>query len=314
MNPEELCEMNGEEGTDMKGRTLVRHVREGFKNLGRNGWMSFASISAVTIMLIVVGAFLLLVMNINHFIQTVEEDVEVRVYVDLTATEEEQKELAEELKQIDYVESITYLSKDEGLDQLIDSLGEENREVFESLREENPLNDAFILHAEEPQLTKQVATSAENLSHVERVNYGKDVVEQLFTVTNVLRTVGIVLILGLTFTAMFLISNTIKLTIVARQKEIQIMKLVGATNGFIRWPFFVEGFLLGVLGAIIPIAIIIGGYQYLYANFMNQLSIDFAELLPVFPLTLQVSALLIGIGALVGVWGSLMSVRKFLKV
>ncbi|MDA3130488.1 permease-like cell division protein FtsX [Aliibacillus thermotolerans] len=298
----------------MKGRTLVRHVREGFKNLGRNGWMSFASISAVTIMLIVVGAFLLLVMNINHFIQTVEEDVEVRVYVDLTATEEEQKELAEELKQIDYVESITYLSKDEGLDQLIDSLGEENREVFESLREENPLNDAFILHAEEPQLTKQVATSAENLSHVERVNYGKDVVEQLFTVTNVLRTVGIVLILGLTFTAMFLISNTIKLTIVARQKEIQIMKLVGATNGFIRWPFFVEGFLLGVLGAIIPIAIIIGGYQYLYANFMNQLSIDFAELLPVFPLTLQVSALLIGIGALVGVWGSLMSVRKFLKV
>lgn len=298
----------------MKGQTLVRHMREGLKNLVRNGWMSFASISAVTVMLIVVGAFLLLVMNINHFIRSVEEDVEVRVYIDLTATEEEQEKLAEQLQQIDHVQSITYLSKDEGLDQLIDSLGDENREVFESLREENPLNDAFILHAEKPQLTEQVAKSAEALSHVERVNYGKDVVDQLFTATNVLRTVGIVLILGLTFTAMFLISNTIKLTIVARQKEIEIMKLVGATNSFIRWPFFVEGFLLGVLGAILPIALMIGGYQYLYSNFMNQLALDFAELLPVFPLTLQVSALLIGIGAIVGVWGSLMSVRKFLKV
>ncbi|SDH65197.1 permease-like cell division protein FtsX [Alteribacillus bidgolensis] len=298
----------------MKGRTLVRHGKEGMKNLGRNGWMSFASISAVTIMLMVVGVFLILILNMNHFMSTVEEDVEVRVYVDLTASEEEQKELEEGLSQIDHVESITYLGKDEGLDELIESLGEEDRAAFESLRDENPLNDAFIIQADEPQLTEQVASEAEKLPHIDRVDYGEQVVEQLFNVTNVLRTIGIVLVLGLMFTAMFLISNTIKLTIVARQKEIQIMKLVGATNGFIRWPFFLEGLLLGVLGAIVPVAAVMAGYHYLYDNFAGRLRLNFAELLPVYPLTLQVTLVLLGIGALVGVWGSLTSVRKFLKV
>ncbi|MFB4164563.1 permease-like cell division protein FtsX [Alteribacillus sp. JSM 102045] len=298
----------------MKGRTLVRHGKEGMKNLGRNGWMSFASISAVTIMLMVVGVFLILIMNMNHFMSSVEEDVEVRVYVDLTATDEDQEELEEGLKQIDNVESVTYLGKDEGLDELIESLGEEDREAFESLRDENPLNDAFIVHAADPQLTEQVASEAEELPHIDRVDYGEQVVEQLFNVTNVLRTIGIVLVLGLMFTAMFLISNTIKLTIVARQKEIQIMKLVGATNGFIRWPFFIEGLLLGVLGAVLPIAAIMAGYHYLYDNFADRLRLNFAELLPVYPLTLQVTLVLLGIGALVGVWGSLTSVRKFLKV
>ncbi|SFE93076.1 permease-like cell division protein FtsX [Alteribacillus iranensis] len=298
----------------MKGRTLVRHGKEGLKNIGRNGWMSFASISAVTVMLMVVGVFLLLILNLNHFLESVEEDVEVRVYIDLTATEQEQEELRNDLEQLDHVESITYLSKDEGLDQLIDSLGEDNREVFESLRDENPLNDAFILRATDPQLTEQVALQAEELNDIDRVDYGKQVVDQLFKVTNVMRTMGIVLVLGLMFTAMFLISNTIKLTIVARQKEIQIMKLVGATNGFIRWPFFIEGILLGVIGSIIPLALVTGGYYYVYNNYASRLSLDFAELLPASPLSLQVSLILLAIGVFVGVWGSLTSVRKFLKV
>ncbi|SDH20362.1 cell division transport system permease protein [Alteribacillus persepolensis] len=298
----------------MKGRTLVRHGKEGLKNLGRNGWMSFASISAVTIMLIVVGVFLALILNMNHFMSSVEEDVEVRVYVDLTATEEEQKELEQHLHDLEQVERVTYLDKDEGLDQLINSLAEEDQEAFESLRDENPLNDAFILEAEEPQLTEHVAQQAEQLPHIDRVDYGEQVVEQLFNVTSVMRTIGIVLVIGLMFTSMFLISNTIKLTIVSRQKEIQIMKLVGATNGFIRWPFFVEGLLLGVLGSVIPIAAVVSGYSYLYTQFGERLSLDFAELLPAYPLMLQVSLVLLGIGALIGVWGSLMSVRKFLKV
>ncbi|TWI59972.1 permease-like cell division protein FtsX [Halalkalibacter nanhaiisediminis] len=297
----------------MKLRTLGRHVREGSKNLGRNGWMTFASISAVAVMLFVVGAFLLLIMNMNHFASTIEDDVEIRVYIELTASQEQQDELRTQIETTQNVESVVFLSKEEGLDQLINSLGDQGQ-VFESTREENPLNDVFIVRAHSPQLTETVAEDLGHLPYVERINYGQDVVERLFAFTELFRTVGIVLVVAMMLTAMFLIANTIKLTIVARKREIQIMKLVGATNGFIRWPFFIEGMLLGVIGSFIPILIIGFGYSYLLTNFGQRFEVTFFTLIPVFPAMWQIAALLIGIGAFIGVWGSLVSVRKFLKV
>ncbi len=298
---------------DMKGSTLLRHGREGLKNLGRNGWMTFASISSVTIMLFVVGVFLLLLLNINEFMSSVEDDVEIRAYVELTASAEEQEELYEELQDIHHVEGVTYLDRDQGLEDLIESLGDQG-ESFESLRDENPLNDLFVISAEEPQQTGAVAEEVEGLQNVERVDYGQQVVDQLFTFTNILRIAGLVLVLGLMFTAMFLISNTIKLTIIARRKEIQIMKLVGATNGFIRWPFFVEGILHGMIGAILPIVVLVTGYTYFYDFFNDRFQLAFIELLSVYPLTIIVAVILAGIGVFVGMWGSMMSMRKFLKV
>ncbi|MFC5711313.1 permease-like cell division protein FtsX [Thalassorhabdus alkalitolerans] len=297
----------------MKGSTLLRHGREGLKNLGRNGWMTFASISSVTIMLFVVGVFLLLLLNINEFMSSVEDDVEIRAYVELTASAEEQEELYEELQDIHHVEGVTYLDRDQGLEDLIESLGDQG-ESFESLRDENPLNDLFVISAEEPQQTGAVAEEVEGLQNVERVDYGQQVVDQLFTFTNILRIAGLVLVLGLMFTAMFLISNTIKLTIIARRKEIQIMKLVGATNGFIRWPFFIEGILHGMIGAILPIVVLVTGYTYFYDFFNDRFQLAFIELLSVYPLTIIVAVILAGIGVFVGMWGSMMSMRKFLKV
>ncbi|WP_100400220.1 permease-like cell division protein FtsX [Bacillus sp. FJAT-44742] len=297
----------------MKGSTLLRHGREGLKNLGRNGWMTFASISSVTIMLFVVGVFLLLLLNINEFMSSVEDDVEIRAYVELTASAEEQEELYEELQDIQHIEGVTYLDRDQGLEDLIESLGDQG-ESFESLRDENPLNDLFVISAEEPQQTGAVAEEVEELQNVERVDYGQQVVDQLFTFTNILRISGLVLVLGLMFTAMFLISNTIKLTIIARRKEIQIMKLVGATNGFIRWPFFIEGILHGMIGSILPIVVLVTGYTYFYDFFNDRFQLSFIELLSVYPLTIIVAVILAGIGVFVGMWGSMMSMRKFLKV
>lgn len=298
---------------DMKGRTLVRHLKEGTKNIFRNGWMTFASISAVTVMLLVVGAFLLIIMNVNHFADSLERDVELRVFIDLSVTEEEQQQLRKNLENIEGVASIEYVSKDEGLDSLIESFGEQGK-VFETLRPENPLNDVFVVQAENPEETEMLAEIIEPLEHVEDVEYGKDIFKPLFSATSFIRIVGLVLILGLMFTAMFLIANTIKLTIVARKREIQIMKLVGATNSFIRWPFFVEGLLLGVFGSIIPITVLSYGYTQFYNSMGESTGIDFFNFLPTSPLLFQMSFLLLGIGAFVGVWGSLMSVRKFLKV
>lgn len=299
----------------MKGRTLVRHIKEGSKNIFRNGLMTFASISAVTVMLLVVGAFLLIIMNVNHFADSLERDVEIRVFIDLTATEEQQQELKRNIEKIEGVASIQYVSKDEGLDSLIESFGEQGK-VFEMLRPEdqNPLNDVYVVQGKNPEETDKLAEAIQPLQYVEDVEYGKDIFKPLFSATSFIRIVGLVLIVGLMFTAMFLIANTIKLTIVARKREIQIMKLVGATNGFIRWPFFIEGLLLGVLGSLIPISVLSYGYTQFYNSVGESTGIDFFTFLPTSPLLFQMSMLLLGIGAFVGVWGSLMSVRKFLKV
>lgn len=297
----------------MKARTLLRHGKEGTKSLLRNGWMTFASINAVAVMLLIVGVFLLLILNLNHFATSVEEDVEVRVFIELTATKEQQAELETQIERIPNVDTILFLSKEDGLDEFIDSLGEQG-EIFETLRGENPLYDVFVIQTVTPQKTEEVALRIAPLPYVEEVGYGKDVVEQLFTFTSFARQIGIFLIIGLMFTTMFLIANTIKLTIVARKREIGIMKLVGATNGFIRWPFFVEGLLLGVLGSLIPIGILAIGYNKLHENFSDRLELMFIGMLPADPLIYQVAGILIATGAFIGVWGSLMSVRKFLKV
>ncbi|PYZ92831.1 cell division protein FtsX [Salipaludibacillus keqinensis] len=297
----------------MKARTMGRHMKEGSKNIVRNGWMTFASVSAVTVTLLVVGAFLLLIMNLNHFANSLEDDVEIRVFVDLTASEEEQDDLRNDLQDLPDIQSVDYIPKDEGLEAFIDSLGEQG-DYFESLRDENPLNDTFVVRADDPQETELIAVEIEELDHVEGVEYGRDIFDQLFSATDFVRIVGIVLIAGLLFTAIFLIANTIKLTIHARRTEIQIMKLVGATNSFIRWPFFIEGLLLGTFGAIIPVSVLAYGYHRFYETIGENTGLDFFEFLPTYPLIIQTAILLLGIGAIVGVWGSVMSVRKFLKV
>jgi cell division transport system permease protein len=297
----------------MKPRTILRHIKEGVKNLYRNFWMTSASISAVAVMLLIVGVFLLLILNLNHFATSVEEDVEVRVFIELTSTDEQRDELRTEIERIPSAEKVIYLPKEQGLEQFIESLGEQG-EIFEALREENPLYDVFVVRAATPQQTEKLASQIEPLSFVEEVGYGKDVVEQLFTFTGLARQIGLILIIGLMLTTMFLIANTIKLTIIARKREIKIMKLVGATNGFIRWPFFVEGLLLGVIGSLIPVAILGFSYDRLYENYSHRLEATFIGLLPTDPLIFQVAGILIAIGAFIGIWGSVMSVRKFLKV
>ncbi|KMK77450.1 permease-like cell division protein FtsX [Alkalihalobacillus pseudalcaliphilus] len=296
----------------MKLSTLGRHIKEGTKNLARNGWMTFASVSAVTIMLFVVGVFFLLIFNVNHLTASVEDNVEIRVHIDLTASEENQDELREEILALSDVESVDFVGREEGLNQLIDSM---DSVVFESFRgDENPLNDVFVVRAGTPQLTEPLALEITEFTYVESVYYGEDIIENLFTVTNFIRVIGAVLVVGMLFTAIFLIANTIKLTIVARQREIKIMKLVGATNGFIRWPFFIEGFLLGIIGSIIPVLIIAFGYNYLFQNFDTAFQAMNFSLLSPSAFIWQISFVIVGIGAIVGVWGSLMSVRKFLKV
>jgi len=309
-----LYEMKIEVTTVMKFSSLLRHLREGFKNVFRNGWMTVASVGAVTVTLILVSAFLALMLNLNATANKIESDVEVKVLIDLSAKEKEIEELGDSIRAINEVDYIVFKSKDEELDSLADSLGEYG-DVYRSYSDDNPLSHAYVVKAKEPENTEGVAAKIETFDHVEQVNFGEDFVPALFKFNKYARTIGLVLIIALVLTAIFLISNTIRVTIMARSTEIGIMKLVGATNGFIRGPFFIEGLLLGVLGSIIPIVGILIGYHFLDENIqIAKLQYQFVDLLPFSPFAWQLSAIVLVIGSFIGVWGSVMSVRKFLKV
>ncbi|KZZ84950.1 permease-like cell division protein FtsX [Bacillus sp. SJS] len=294
-------------------KTLGRHFRETLKSLGRNAWMSFASVSAVAVTLILVGTFLVIMMNLNHFANNIENDVVIKVLVDETASKEEQSKLETNIKGISDIASVEFSSKEKELDKIQQGFGEQG-EALELRDQDNPLRDVFVVKAKEPQDTAKIAKQIDQFDSAYKVNYGKEEVKKLFKGLNIARNIGIALIIGLIFTAMFLISNTIKITIFARRHEIEIMKLVGATNWFIRWPFFMEGLMLGTFGAVIPIVILIFAYNSLYTWAAPQVADSFAQLLPFNPFVWQVSLILLLIGALIGVWGSLMSVRKFLRV
>lgn len=304
--------MNKEVSTVMKIRTIGRHARESLKSITRNGWMTFASVSAVTVTLILVGVFFVIMMNLNKVAETIEEDVQIRVHIDVAANEQDQQKLRSEIERVSEVKSVEYSAKEEELKDLMESMGE-NGTAFKLFEQDNPLNDVFIVKTKNPTDTMKAAAKIEKLEYVAKAVYGKGKVEKLFKFIDASRNVGIVLIIGLFFTAIFLISNTIKITIIARSREIGIMRLVGATNSFIRWPFFLEGLWLGVLGAILPIILIAIAYYNAYEYLAPKLVGNFIQILPYEPFIYQLSGLLILMGALIGVWGSLMSVRKFLR-
>ncbi|MCL6570363.1 MAG: permease-like cell division protein FtsX, partial [Bacillus sp. (in: Bacteria)] len=282
----------------MKIRTIGRHGRDSLKNISRNGWMTFASVSAVTVTLILVGVFFVIMMNLNRVAQTIEDDVEIRVHIDIAANEKDQQTLRSQIEAFPEVKSVILSPKEKELDNLVTSLGEEGKS-FKLFEQDNPLNDVFIVKTKNPEDTMIVAEKVEKVNYVAKVKYGQGQVEKLFEFIDASRNVGVVLIIGLLFTAIFLISNTIKITIIARKREIQIMRLVGATNSFIRWPFFLEGLWLGILGSILPIIVISTAYYRAYDYIGPKLEGTFIKVLPFDPFVYQLSGVLMLMGALI---------------
>lgn len=296
--------------TVMKANTFNRHIRESFKSIGRNGWMTFASVSAVTVTLLLVGVFMLIMMNLSKVANDLENDVEIKVLVDLQADGKAEATLQQQIKDLPGVESLKYSSKEQELNGLIKDFGED----LSLFKQSNPLRNVLYVKADNPQQTAKVAKQIDALDNTYQVLYGKGKIEKLFNFLNICRNVGIVLIIALLLTAMFLISNTIKITITARGKEIEIMKLVGATNWFVRIPFLLEGMWLGLLGSIIPITIVTILYTQIYNAVAPKLQGEIFQLLDVTPFIFEVDLLILLMGVIIGIWGSFMSVRKFLKI
>lgn len=295
----------------MKFRTMMRHIRDASKSLVRNGWMTLAAISAVTMTLLLVGSFVAILFNVNKLATDIENDVSVRVFIDLGAQESDRENLRSELEKIPNIETITYSTRDEELDKLIGSYGEEFN-LFGG--DDNPLHDVFILSTAMPDQTGVVAEAAEKLTFVAKVEYGGTTAEKLFDTISTMRTIGVIIIVGLLLIAIFLISNTIRITIFSRSTEIEIMRLVGAKNSYIRWPFLIEGSFIGLIGSLIPTIILVFMYRFLYQLGTDYLiGSNFALLSPE-PFIYYTGLALIAIGVFLGSFGSVISMSRFLKV
>lgn len=295
----------------MNSLTLKRHLKESFKSLKRNGWMTAAAISAVAVTLLLVGVLLSILLNIDKVASDIENDVQVRVLINRGTTKKQQEQLHQKLADLSEVKSIRYSSKKQELKDVIGSYGKEFK-LFSG--DDNPLNDVYVVKTKRPEQTVKVAKKAEQMKFVYTAKYGGASAQKLFHVVDSIRTWGVGISLLLLFVAVFLISNTIRITILSRKNEIAIMRLVGATNGFIRWPFILEGAWTGMFGALVPIVIVDFGYVWLYRVLTASLASTGYQLLTPAAFLFQIDLLLIVIGIVIGALGSAISMRRFLKI
>ncbi|MGB9846097.1 MAG: permease-like cell division protein FtsX [Desulfotomaculales bacterium] len=284
------------------------YLREAFVSIRRNGWLSLASVGTVTVSLFILGCSLLLVMNANKFADTLEDMLEISVFLEANVTGEQIRNLNEKIRSLPGVAEVEFIPKEQALAKLEESIGADKLEGLDF----NPLPDAFRVKVSDPQLVPRLAGEITGLPGVEQVRYGQGLVEKLLAVTRGIRIAGWVTMVVLGCAAIFLISTTIRVSVFSRRHEIGIMKLLGATNWFIRFPFLLEGLFLGLGGGLIASAGIFYGYLFV----VRQIN----AFLPFLPLVNQLNEIffvffsLLGLGLAIGAAGSVFSVRRFLNV
>lgn len=294
-------------------KNLPKHFKTSIVNIWRNGAMSFSSIFAVTITLLLIGVIGVLALNVQDISANIESGVRIYVKLDRTIDEAAEKAVGDEILKIDGVKKAVYSSKDDELTKLIDKQGEDGKELFESYREDNPLGSAYEVDVSDSNKIASIAKKIEEIENVNTVNYGGESTQNMVNTLHTIQTGGSIFIVGLIIVALFMISNTIKITITARSTEISIMRMVGASNWYIRIPFMLEGMLIGLFGAIIPIVVLIYGYGMIYDYTGGSLMSTMLVLKAPMPFIRNFSLILAGLGAGVGLIGSFVSIRRFLK-
>jgi cell division transport system permease protein len=286
-------------------------IGETFKGLYRNRWMCLTSTGVMAVTLLMLGLFMLINLNVAHITDLVKEQVEIVVYIDDQADRDTVNALKEELQNNSGVLEARYVSSEEHMNRLRQQLGRALEGYDTDL--DNPLLASYEVKVVVPESVVELAGEFERYPGVAEVFYGQGYVEKLFSVTRVLQLIGLALMVGLSVTAVFLVAHTIRLTVMMRKKEIAIMKYVGATNWFIRWPFLLEGFLMGLLGSIIPLVALY--YINRYAiDWVSANNLVFLTLLPVESVMLELAKYLLPLGTGLGIIGSSFSLGRFLKV
>lgn len=295
----------------MKLRTSEYFLQEVFHSLKRNNWMTFASVGTVAVSLFVLGVFLILVLNMNRMAGLLESQVQISVYLEDKIEDSSRRRIQAEIEGMQGIETVKYVSRDEAKDRLSERLGDQ-KYLLEALGDKNPLPDALEVTVIQPELVETAAKAIEQIKGVEEAKYGQDVVEHLFDITRLMRIFGLALMVLLAGATLFIISNTIRLTVFARRKEIAIMKYVGATDWFIRWPFIIEGIVMGCFGGLLAALALRSFYAAMAAKIYSTLA--FFPLMPQYPFMNYVTVGIILAGMAIGAGGSAISLKRFLKV
>lgn len=285
-------------------------LSEAFRSLWRNYFMTVAAVVTVFLSMFLLGVVMVFVYNINAVLEDVEQKVEITIYLKDSATGDEIEALRQEIVDLPEVKEVQFIDKDEALKRLKEDL-KEHEELLKDLPS-NPLPASFEVALKDPELAGTVAVKFEGRPIVEEVRYGKELAERIFKVTSVIRNISAVFVLLLGGVSILLISNTIRLSIYARRREVEIMKLVGATNWFIRWPFIIEGLAVGLVGAIAALAFVILGTDFVMDRIRENLmflTVPFDAVS-----TVQITLVILGVGAIIGAVGSGLGLRRFLNV
>ena len=298
--------MKKEGYTVMRLRTFKYFFKESFTSLIRNRWMSIASVGAVAAALIILGSFLLISVNFDYILKDVESQVEITAYIEDSIDKSSLSRLDEKIKAIKGVKELEFISKDVAIIEFKEQMGPDLLEGID-----NPLPNFFKIKVNNPHDVAEVAQKVEKLAGIEEVKYGKGIVEQLFKIIDWVRIVGLAIMAIFAAVSVFIISNTIRLTVFARRREINIMKFIGATDWFVRWPFLIEGIILGFIGSSIAIGILAGVYNYLYK--IIEVNVPMISLLPLQDFYSYGLGFVL-IGMVIGAFGSSFSIKRFLRV
>lgn len=299
----------------MKFNIVSYLIGEGFGNVFKNKKSTFSAMLVMCISMLVFGLFFIIGENVNHVIQTVEASQEIQVFIKNDATDEEIAKFGEDLDKIEGINKITYVSKDEALDIMQDRVGE-NGYLIAGYKDNNFLPASYKVTLTDLKLANQVEKQIAGLENLKEITSSNETMSKLIDIANGIRIVTAVVLIALVIGSIFIIANTIKLTVYARRKEISIMKYVGATNSFIRWPFMVEGIIIGIISAFISVLIVGTAYKVIAAKLLETsiikgLGMTLVSFGDMFSLIILVY-LLLGIG--IGIIGSSLSMRKYLEV
>lgn len=298
------------------GTSLMQKIRmfvfDALKSLKRNKTITVASVITVAATLFIFGVFLLVAQTINMGVESVESKVEIKVYLVDQITTAERNNVETILASVEGVREVIYESKEEAFEQFKERLGEDNAILAGFSEDRNPLPNSFVVSLLEPEAAMRVEDAMENVRGVEDVGNERETVERIIGLAKIIRTMGVVIFVILVLVSLFLISNTIKLTVYARRREIGIMKFVGATDWFIRWPFLIEGMIMGLIGGVISVAVVYFSYQLIYADITQ--SLFYAELVTPDQILSSFSWQFGITGIVIGALGSFIALKRFLDV
>lgn len=300
-------------------RIFIRNVKSAFKSIFRNFSLSIASVVCTTITLVIVALAIIVAANVNSFTKDIGDSLTIIAFVDSKASDEEIAKVKSSLLEINNIRSdeLLFKSKEDIKNETLENTekGSTVYNIISSLTtDNNPLESEFIVSVKDIEKLKSTATSIEKIDKVTKVKYSDSVVDKMIPVFDIVKKITIGIILGLIVVTVFLICNTIKLTIFSRRSEIEIMRLVGTSNSVVRLPFVIEGLFLGIIGSIVPILVTIWGYIIAYDKLEGHLFSNVIKLIDPMPFVIYISIVLVVIGGIVGMLGSYRTVRRYLKI